>query len=64
MTPLLHRIAAAFAPMRGRGDRVENTVPAKAAAPERGAAPRPQPLEPARLRPSLGGAGACASLAA
>lgn len=63
MTPLLRWMIAAFAPLRGRGDLVENVPPAKPAEAARTIAPV---SPPAQLRPrtSPGGADGCASLAA
>lgn len=63
MTPLLRRMIAAFAPLRGRGDLVENVPPPKPAEAVRSTLPA---APPARLRPRVrpGGTDSRASLAA
>lgn len=64
MTPWLYRLAAAFAPLRGRGDLVENAAPAKPAEPEHAAVPFALPSARPKPRVCRGEAHACASLAA
>jgi hypothetical protein len=63
MTPLLRWVTAAFAPLRGRGDLVENVPPARPVEAVRSTLPA---VPPARLRPRFrpGGTDSRASLAA